>query len=154
MSDPEDELEGLNERQQRFVRAFMGEAEGNATKAARMAGYTGSPTTMRQSGSRLLRHPIISTYISRNDGERYACAKERREFFINMMDNEDVPHRDRIRAAEILCKMRGDFNDTVNNFAIIANADAGTIEAIARKILTESSEGHPDIWEGQLEDDK
>ena len=43
---------GLNEREQRFVDAYIGEAAGNATKAAELAGY--SPKTARQLGSRLL----------------------------------------------------------------------------------------------------
>lgn len=42
----------LNERERRFVEAYMGEAAGSATKAAEMAGY--SARTARQIGSRLL----------------------------------------------------------------------------------------------------
>jgi phage terminase small subunit len=42
----------LSTRRQRFVNAYMGEAAGNATKAAILAGY--SEHTARQAGSRLL----------------------------------------------------------------------------------------------------
>lgn len=42
----------LSDQKKRFVEAFMGPARGNATHAAKLAGY--SPKTAKQQGSRLL----------------------------------------------------------------------------------------------------
>ena len=52
----------LNERERRFIEAFMGEAAGNATEAAKIAGY--SHKTARQIGSRLLSKVDIQEAIS------------------------------------------------------------------------------------------
>lgn len=53
--------EELSERERRFVEAYMGEAAGNATKAAELAGY--SARTARQIGSRLLSKVDIQQVI-------------------------------------------------------------------------------------------
>jgi len=66
----------LTERQRRFVDAYTGESMGNATDAARRAGY-GKP---RQEGSRLLTNAVIAATIR----ERSASAKSK-----GIMDAEE-----------------------------------------------------------------
>lgn len=44
----------LTPRQQAFVAAYVGEAKGNATQAARLAGYSGSDATLAEQGRRTL----------------------------------------------------------------------------------------------------
>jgi len=58
--------ERLTARQQRFVTAFLTEANGNATEAARIAGYGHAGTnrvTLAQLGSQTLRHPDVASVI-------------------------------------------------------------------------------------------
>jgi phage terminase small subunit len=50
----------LTTKQELFVAAYLGEAHGNATEAARMAGYK----TPHPEGSRLLRNPTIAARVS------------------------------------------------------------------------------------------
>jgi hypothetical protein len=55
--------DGLTLKQTLFVEAYLGEAHGNGVQAARIAGYTGSSVTLRQTASQLLRHPHVSSRI-------------------------------------------------------------------------------------------
>lgn len=48
-----------SEKQRRFVEAYCGPAKGNATEAARLAGYRGTPATLRAVGSENLRKPSV-----------------------------------------------------------------------------------------------
>lgn len=56
----------LTEKQRRFVEAYMGKARGNATEAARLAGYKGNRETLASVGKENLRKPQIREAI----GER------------------------------------------------------------------------------------
>jgi hypothetical protein len=58
-----EELDGLNLRQYLFSEAYLGEARGNATKAARVAGYSGSDNVLATTGRELLRNPHIKSRI-------------------------------------------------------------------------------------------
>lgn len=55
----------LTEKQRRFVEAFMGEAKGNLTKAARIAGYKGNNKTLCAVGLENLDKPGIHKAIER-----------------------------------------------------------------------------------------
>lgn len=50
----------LSTKQKLFVAAYLGDAHGNATEAARMAGYS----KPRQSGSENLSNPVISARVA------------------------------------------------------------------------------------------
>lgn len=52
----------LTTKQELFVAAYLGAAHGNATEAARMAGYK----TPRQEGARLLTNAVISARVSQH----------------------------------------------------------------------------------------
>lgn len=53
----------LTPKQERFVEAYLGEARGNATEAARMAGYRGNDNTLRSVGTENMAKPAICDRI-------------------------------------------------------------------------------------------
>ena len=53
----------LTKKQQAFVSAYLGEAEGNATEACRMAGYAGDAATLSVMGFDNLRNPKVAGAI-------------------------------------------------------------------------------------------
>lgn len=57
-----------SERERRFIEAFMGEAAGNATEAARLAGY--SPKSARRIGTRLSSKVHIRAAIEQRQSVR------------------------------------------------------------------------------------
>ncbi|MDR3707491.1 MAG: terminase small subunit [Capsulimonadaceae bacterium] len=59
-----DELPPLKGKQKAFADAYLGVARFNATKAAQLAGYSGSNATLAQTGSENLRKPDIALYIA------------------------------------------------------------------------------------------
>ena len=81
----------LTDLQQRFVKAYVGEARFNATEAARRAGYQGSENTLAVAGSRNLRKDKVRKAI-----------EERTKRFV--MDQDEAAYR--------LARMaRGDIGD-------------------------------------------
>ena len=60
---PSLELGGLTTRQWLFVEAYLGEAKGNATEAAMLAGYHGVRNTLRSIGQETLRNPDVASRI-------------------------------------------------------------------------------------------
>lgn len=60
----------LTLKQEAFVAAYLGAARGNATEAARMAGYK----QPRQEGSRLLSNADIAARVSQHVAEKFADA--------------------------------------------------------------------------------
>lgn len=61
----------LTDRQRRFIEAFLGDARGNATEAARMAGYRW-PSKV---GPALVHHPLINPVLSVKVGLMLAAAR-------------------------------------------------------------------------------
>lgn len=57
----EEKPESLTDKEYRFANYYLGEANLNATEAAKLAGY--SPNTARQQGSRMLTNVNIKKYI-------------------------------------------------------------------------------------------
>lgn len=55
----------LTHKQQLFVEAYLGVAKGNATEAARLAGYKGNDQTLASVGAENLRKPHITAMIGR-----------------------------------------------------------------------------------------
>ena len=54
----------LTPRQQAFVAAYVGAAKGNATEAARIAGYNGNDNVLGVTGHELLKHPKVAHALS------------------------------------------------------------------------------------------
>jgi len=65
-------LDGLTLKQTRFVLAYLGPANGNATQAAKIAGYS----IPWQAGYETLNSPLVSSVIKRYVSERVMTADE------------------------------------------------------------------------------
>lgn len=106
-------MKSLSERERCFVEAYMGQAAGNATKAAIAAGY--SQKTAASIASRLLRKVKIKKAIkTRVKADPKAATREdRQRFWTNVMDGTGkfakVGMKDRLKASELLGKSQGDF---------------------------------------------
>lgn len=116
----------LTPKQQRFVDAYMGEAAGNATEAARKAGYSGSENVLGVAGARLLRNDKISKMISdlSKDDPLIATREDRQRFWTDVMEDETQDMKDRLRASEILGKSQTDFierSDSTHDIEIRIN---------------------------------
>ena len=90
---------GLKER--RFVDAYLGTTRGNATQAARQAGYSGSSEVLKVQGSRLLTRANVRALIDRRlqaeTRTAVLAAGERDVLLSNIARSSKVPVRDRIR---------------------------------------------------------
>lgn len=85
------------------MRAYLGVAAGNATQAARLAGYK-SP---KQQGSRLLTFGDVRAEIERQSRKkpRVMGPEELREWWTGLVSGEmEAEMRDRIKASELLGK--------------------------------------------------
>lgn len=99
---------GLTEKQRRFVEAHSSNG-GNATAAARSAGYK-QPLPQ---GCENLKKPSIQAAIEalRQEvtSEAIASREQRQTFWTEVMRDDGVEMRDRLRASELLGKSQGDF---------------------------------------------
>jgi phage terminase small subunit len=96
-------------KQRKFIEFY----NGNASEAARLAGYSGSDNTLRVTAHHLIRNPNIQRAI--RDRENRAINKgvmtrqERQEFWTTIALDKEKELKDRIRASELLAKSEGDF---------------------------------------------
>lgn len=102
----------LNEKQRRFVEAYAGEAAGNATTAARLAGYSGNTKSLQAAGSRLLSNVMIIQALERiSEGDPLvATRKDRQRFWTEVMEGrKKAGMKERLKASELLGKSQRDF---------------------------------------------
>jgi phage terminase small subunit len=103
----------LTEKQRRFVEAFTGEAQGNATKAAKLAGYSGDEKALAVRGAEIVRNRKVQQAIEEArasvTSEAIATREERQTFLTRTMRDGGIEPKDRIKACEVLGKMQGDF---------------------------------------------
>lgn len=97
---------GLTERQQRFVEAYA--ACGNATEAARRAGYT-DPSKGRQLVTKSSIVAALATFAKERKSKAIAEADERHAFWTEVMRARRRDVKDRLKASELLGKAQGDF---------------------------------------------
>ena len=101
----------MNPRQRKFVEAY----KGNATAAAREAGYAGNDVTLANVGHQLLMKPEIAAIIKgREDKEiegLVASRVDRMKFWSEVMRDEETSMSDRLRASELLAKAQMDFTE-------------------------------------------
>lgn len=107
----------LTLKQQRFVDAF----DGNATAAARAAGYKGSDNTLGVTAHDLLRLPKIQAAIAARKPTPEAAAaateikqviatrEERQAFWTSVMQDITLDWQHRLKASELLAKSGADF---------------------------------------------
>lgn len=99
----------MNARQKTFAEYFA--ASGNATEAAKKAGY--SDKTARSQGQRLLTKADIKQYITSLQSEirssRIVTMEQVKEFWLDIMNNPDEDIKNRLKASELLAKAGGLF---------------------------------------------
>lgn len=127
----------LTVKQQRFVDAY----EGNATEAARKAGYKGNAATLGAVGNENLKKPAIADAIRAREAKRasstIANRAERQAFWTAMMRDTGASESDRLRASELLGKSEGDFLQRVEHsgdigmYRTLSDAD---LKALAAKV--------------------
>lgn len=97
----------LTEKQQRFVEAYAGPSMGNATDAARRAGYA-HPTTQ---GPRLLENVgvqgALKSHSEKVRSAAIADTEECQKILTEIARSTDAEDKDRIAASRELCKMQG-----------------------------------------------
>ena len=115
----------MNERQRRFVEAYL--AEPSATNAAVQAGY--SERTAYSQGSRLLKHPEVSAELSRRQARLRATSDVRVDEIVLQLNqtrvDPAVPHRERLKAIELLGKYLGMFSDRHDHRVLHATLPEG-----------------------------
>ena len=101
----------LTIKQQRFVNCY----DGNATQAAKDAGYKGSNNTLRKVGFENLTKPNVKQAIRDREKKRnrklIADREARQEFWTDIMNDENADMKDRLRASELLGRSEADFTD-------------------------------------------
>ncbi len=104
---------GLTHKQRAFVAAYAG----NATEAAKKAGY--SQKTAAAIGPENLKKPKILKAIQERENKEQepdiATRKERQSFWTRTMRDERLPMKDRLEASRLLGKSEGDFLDRVEH---------------------------------------
>lgn len=130
----------LTPKQRAFVEAYSG----NATEAARIAGYRGCPGTIRSVARENLSKPHIADAIRHRETARSAARianrEQRQAFWTAVMRDESRPMPDRLRASELLGKSEGDFLQRVEHSGLVAlgvyrgTPDADLL-AMARRLL-------------------
>jgi len=98
-------------KQQRFIDFY----DGNATKAAKLAGYTGNSNTLAQMGDENLKKPKIIQAIKDREAKRnqstIANREERQQFWTESMRDKETDIKDRQKASELLGRSEADFTD-------------------------------------------
>jgi hypothetical protein len=97
----------MNPRRRAFVNAYLGDANGNGTKAAISAGY--SEQTAAQSSSRLLKEPEVRDAIAARL-DKAGISTDRilnRLGIIANTDVEQVEARDVINASKVILQVNG-----------------------------------------------
>jgi phage terminase small subunit len=103
----------VTEKQRRFIEAYMGEAAGNATQAARLAGYAGNERTLIQVGSENLTKPDIRRAIAARikADPKVRDRKALQAWWNARMDDKRMGPKERLKASELLAKSQGVFVD-------------------------------------------
>lgn len=115
----------MNVRQQKFCDYYL--QSGNATEAAIKAGY--SKRTAYSIGQRLLKNVETKNYIDeyreKARKSRIATAEEVLEFWAEVMRNEEISPKDRLRASENLGKIliSNGVNPEDNDFKVVLSIE-------------------------------
>ena len=138
----------LTEKQRRFVEAYLGEANGNATEAARLAGYSGTDDSLAVSASQLLRNTKVEAAIKeRTDNDPLVLSRQQRlEYLTKLITNQEYEYttnkdgeiitrpaatRDKLKALDILNKMGGDYIEN-KNIKVSGGLELSDLDELAR----------------------
>lgn len=101
----------LNIKQKRFADFYI--QSGNATESYIKAGYTAEGHSAEANASRLLRNDEVLKYIeqrnSHMDVQSIADIEETKRFWTQIMRDENVDLKDRLKASEYIAKTNGAF---------------------------------------------
>lgn len=101
----------LTVKQQKFIDCYAG----NATEAARLAGYKGNENTLRVIGQENLLKPAIAKAIEARQKEEktalIASREERQQTWTALMRDKRQDVKNRLKASELLGRSEGDFLD-------------------------------------------
>lgn len=107
----------LTAKQRRFAHVY----DGNGTKAAREAGYSGGENVLAQVARENLRKPQIRQLIDSREEKQtkapIASREERQVFWSRTMLDESIDWSTRLRASELLGKSQADFIERVEHQA-------------------------------------
>lgn len=101
----------LTVKQKKFIEAY----EGNATEAARIAGYKGNDATLAQVGYENMMNPEINSRVmKRQDLEIQRIVMNRLDrqiLWTELARSSSVEVKDRLKATELLGRSEGDFTE-------------------------------------------
>lgn len=140
----------LTHKQQAFVDAYCGPSKGNATDAARRAGYKGSERTIISIGAENLTKPDIAAAIDerrqRVESKRIATIEEMQQLLTEIMRNDGNEPRDRISATKELAKMQGAYAPT--NVVVKAEVETKAkvdVSKLSKETLLELARAKRDV---------
>lgn len=113
----------LTPKQELFIEAYLGKANGNATEAARLAGYKGNDVTLATVGTENLRKPQIAQAIKERLAEKkdVMSADEVLETLTKIARNQNGWQvAGQMKALELLGKHHKLFTDKVEHSGTIA----------------------------------
>jgi len=95
------------------VEAYCSTAKGNATQAAKQAGYKGNDNALSTASHQLLRNPkihkAVTELMNKASAESGLCRAEIIHHIADIIRDADNNTRDRLKAMELWCKMSGAF---------------------------------------------
>ena len=103
----------MNIRQQRFCELYCGECKGNATEAMIRAGY--KPKYAGTNADKLLKNTKVQKYIAEINAQitksNIATIEDIQSFWTEVLNNERVQMKDRLKASELLARCKGMFDN-------------------------------------------
>lgn len=103
----------MTPKQKLFCEYYCGKHFGNAYQAAIAAGY--SPKTAKSAKQQIMEKHGVKEYIEdlmcKDTQKRIATVDDVKAFFTEIMSDPEQATKDRIRAAELLAKTAGAFNN-------------------------------------------
>ena len=110
-------MPALNEKQKRFADYYI--ESGNATESYKRAGYIAKGNAAEVNSNRLLRNDKVKEYIDNRNKDlenvRIASMTEVKEFWTNILRNEEVEFKDRLKASEYIAKTNAAFIEKVES---------------------------------------
>lgn len=128
-----DELVNITDKAKLFVQAYVGEAQFNATKAAKIAGYK-HPHSVGAALKKKHLQAIQEAMVGAKP-EQVMGSKESLEILAEIARNPE--HKDRLRAVELSLKVHGLLSDKLNLNIKREDLNAQLIE-IAQSLISAS----------------
>jgi len=139
----------LTLKQQAFIDAYMGESRGNATDAARRAGYKGSDGTLQSVGAANLLKPVIADAITKRrqalDESRILTIEQIQEMLSGIAVSAVKP-ADQISALKELAKMQGGYAPIQHELtAQVASTTKVDVSKLSKAALLELAQAKRDV---------